>query len=65
MILKSQHSVRRLFAAHGLTIHTIRHNKHWVVRASRNGGPIHRITISHAKQPHLMRKIEADLARVR
>jgi hypothetical protein len=65
MILKSERSVRRLFAAHDLTIHTMRHNKHWVVRASRNGGPIKRITISHGPRAHVLRKIEADLRRMR
>jgi hypothetical protein len=65
MILKSEESVRRLFAAHNLTIHSLRHGKHWVVRASRNGGPIVRIIISHGAKTHVLRKIENDLRRVR
>jgi hypothetical protein len=65
MILKSERSVRRLFAAHDLTIHTMRHGRHWVVRASRDGGPIVRIIISHGSKTHVLRKIEAELRRIR
>jgi hypothetical protein len=65
VILKSKESVRRLFAAHDLTIHSLRHGKHWIVHASRNGGPIQRVIISRATAAHVLRKIEADLRRVR
>lgn len=61
-----ERKVRRLFADHGLIIHKLRRGRHWCVQASRDGGPIRSVTITPASGCwYALRKIEADLRRVR
>ena len=43
--MKHESDVRQLFAAHGLTIHSIRRNGHWHVKASKNGGEARHFTV--------------------
>jgi hypothetical protein len=57
----SKEGVRRLFAAHNLVIHSMRHNRHWCVKASRNGGPIRRFIISGAPREGTMKRILREL----
>jgi hypothetical protein len=57
----SKGSIRRLFAAHDLTIHALRHNRHWCVKASKNGGPVRRFIISGTPREGTMKRIIREL----
>lgn len=62
--MKTEHEVRRLFAEHDMTIHSIRRNGHWVVKAAKPGLPYRCFTVAVSPSDgRSMKNLTASLKR--
>jgi hypothetical protein len=56
--------LRWMLADHGLSVHSLRSGRHWVLRVSKPGGPVFGLTVSRSPSSrHFDQKFASDIRR--